>query len=529
MLDYITIRLDYYRDLFQLLSSVYMRVNVVNDRGSLCVMATSKFIIRTCIGWLFEHPEIPEEYYSLNNSKAIANEVDVVDSEIVAQLNPHLETILNAACPFLADFRVSVMPQRTTKAVSRTGRYRHITTQFQDKSGMQKTNVQDNRERLIEAFLASQMLSVRKIVDFTIDRVSSAVVKDFQVRHLLTIRKQAKAEVEQAVATIQDVDTLLKKMIAIYQQHLKRLQDQWDEDVKKNCNARVLGAFDSLLPIETLGDVKKTLINITVDKTNDKLQDWSSNNIATIEIFSKDIQADAAKMKESLHQNGNKGSTSSIIIYLATDTMPSDYFRILQTLLHTGSRHPERITDLALVECVEMAMEVLNKQTLPSNAYRNIAFYELQLVFLLIVHRADLLTANFFTKLFELWHHEKLQPFTSKNSSSESSPNRIKVDDFVFSEVISSRLMLAMQGMNRRSFEVYGDFLVALVKENFITSEHINEQSVRLYQIEWSKESLNDIAFLLQRVKGSLPSATPSESQLFMELVGDLARDMENF
>ena len=526
MLDFITIRLDYYRDLFQLLYTVYISVNAVTDQGSLCVLPTSKFIIRACLGWLFENPEIPEEYSNYRHFKSSISEYESnADNQNTAQLNPHLEDILNAACPFLADFRVSMMPQRTTKAVSRSGRYRHITPKFQDKSFVQKTKTQDSREQLVEAFMTSQSLSVRKIVDFTIDRVTSAVVKDFQVKHLITIRKQAKNDVELLDTSI-NVELVVKKIDEIYQQYLERLHGQWNEDLKTNCMKRVQGVFDSLLPIETLEDVKKNLVNITFEKTREKLQEWRSLNLASIEIFSKDIQEEASKLKEN-QQNGNKRTASTIIIDLSAANMPSDYFKDLQKLLHQSSLHPENIEGDELKKCVEVAIDVLEKQTLPTNAYRNIGFYTLQLVLQCIANRLDLLTNEFFTKVFAMWRHEKLSAFVAKESENRQNPR--KVNDFIFSNVISPRFIMVMQGKSRRHFEAYGDFLIALVKENFINIELINEQGVRLYKHEWSNQSLNDIAFLIDRIKSSTSSTASPESQLFLELVVDLARDMENF
>ena len=535
MLDFITIRLDYYRELFQLLFTIYMKVNVVSASESLSTTPTSKFIIRTCLGWLFEHPEIPEEYSNNRDSKLALKEIcdDSETKEKSQELNPHLEGVINAACPFLADFRVSMMPQKTTKALSRTGRYRHITTKFQDKSSTQQPKVKDNRERLIEAFLASQSLSVRKIVDFTIDRVSSAAVKDFQVKHLVAIRKEAKAEVETLVPSVDSAESLVKKMIAVYQQHLKRLQNLWINDVKKNCATRVQGTFDSLLPIEMLPDVKRTLINITMAKTFDKTQEWCATNLSTIEIFSRDIQVDATKFIESKEQSENKQSTSNIVIDLSAKTMPSDYFKVLQELLHKASLHADKIESSDLINSVDMAIEVVTKQTLPQNAYRNIAFYMLQLALQCIISRSDLITREFLEKLYSLWRIEKLTIYTSEPDVPDQTrrTTRRKVEDFIFTNVINARLLVVMQGKCRRTFEAYGDFIIDLVKEKFITIESINEQSVRLYKIEWPKESLNDIAFLIHYVKSSLPSeaVVSPESVLFMELVVDLARDMENF
>jgi codanin-1 len=149
MLDFITIRLDYYRELFRMLYTIYLRVNVVDGHNGLCVMPQSKFIIRACLGWLFEHPAIPEDYYTFNMRTAIGAFVDDENEDEDtrmnccvgndAELNSHLESLIHSACPFLADFRVAMMPQRITKAVSRTGRYRHITTKIQDKSPIVET------------------------------------------------------------------------------------------------------------------------------------------------------------------------------------------------------------------------------------------------------------------------------------------------------------------------------------------------------------------------------------------------------
>lgn len=531
MLDFITIRLNYYRGLFQLLQKIYLRVNVVIMRGSLCVLPTSKFIIRSCLGWLFEHPVIPEEYTNNNNIKEVLNEFLSYDSEgmTIVQPNPYLESILNSACPFLADFRVSMMPQQTTKVLSRTGRYRHITTKFQDKPSAVKLKAQDNRSRLIEAFLASQTISVRKIVDFTIDRVSSAVVKDFQVKHLLTIKKQAKLDVEELARVTANFDLLVKNISEFYLTQLTRLQETWTEEIKTNTIVRIESAFHSLLPVETLSEVKKTLINITLEKTNDKLQEWSSANLLTIEIFSKDIQSDALKLKEKLKENG-KAATKNIVIDLKANTLPSEFCSDLQHLLHKASLYPAAIGSGELLKTIEKAMEVVEKQNFAENAFRNIAFFMLQAIVLCTANRCELVTQDTLKKLFELWRHEKLSSYTIKsNLSVQTTKKTRKVDDYIFSNVISARLILLLQGKPRINLEIYADFLAQLVKENFITIAEISEQSVRIYKYEWSTQCLNDIAFLINRVKSLLPSAASPDSQLFMELVADIAKDMENF
>lgn len=394
MLDFITIRLDYYRELFQLLYTLYIKFNVINGNDELCVLPTSKFIVRSCLGWLFEHPGVPEEYYNSSNVKSkttidskapLRVQCSFMSSDVI-QFNPYLEAILTAACPFLADFRVSMMPQKIMKAVSRTGRYRHITTKFQDSSKIaQKSKALDLREKLIEAFLQSQSLSIRKVVDFTIDRVTSAVVKDFQVKYLLTIRKQAKLRVEEMSSLRNDVDLLMKNMVEIYQQSLQQLQKEWDDSVAENTRRRVQGAFDALMPIETLEDVKRTLINVTIGKVHEKLQDWRTTNMTSIAIFSKDIQLDAVKLVENDGSQliGNKRTSQSIVIDGYARYMPSENLKTFQTLLHYASLQPQRLNDDDLKRWLIEIVEVLNNQILPSNAYRNVAYYSLQLALLI--------------------------------------------------------------------------------------------------------------------------------------------------
>lgn len=85
----------------------------------------------------------------------------------------------------------------------------------------------------------------------------------------------------------------------------------------------------------------------------------------------------------------------------------------------------------------------------------------------------------------------------------------------------------------RKTFELFSNVLIELVNKNFLNLEHINEQSVRLYKNEWDKETLDNIAFMIEHVSNSIPTNNTdldqSESKLFLDLVADLARDMEDF
>ena len=252
MLDNISLRLNYYKDVFEILYELYISTNAYDDAdGKVFIMTpTSKFIVRACLGWLFEHPNVPEEYYSYRQNrksldllgykkieiyvdKSVTENVesnamiikrmerkinDTITCDIepikltkdnlrlakfnenllTKAMNPLLENILNAACPFLADFRVSVMPSRLEKTVSRSGRYRHITTKYTGSPTIQQKST-NNQKKLLEAFLQTQSLSLRRTVEFVIERTTSAAVKDFQVTYLIPMKKTVQDEISQIV------------------------------------------------------------------------------------------------------------------------------------------------------------------------------------------------------------------------------------------------------------------------------------------------------------------------------------------
>lgn len=319
MLDPVSLRSDYYRDVFHILYELYvMTAADVEYNSMLSMRQTSLFIIRSCLGWLFDQPNVPNEYYSYRQNRKqstaimpahtvgpsaltsveifVPNELSTffagkqqivfhtsckqsVDTTTMMgtleklnaepnkfahemqlraamenrndhknvslpKYDPLLETVLQAACPFLADFRVSIMPRRNSKTVSRTGRYRHITPKICESpanakvapSSAQHTE-NDAQAKLIEAFLHSQSLSVRRTVEFVQDRVYSAVVKDFQVEILLPFKKNIIDTVDKV--QLKDSNAILNELYRIYSNGEKELLAKWQDFVTPAALQRV--------------------------------------------------------------------------------------------------------------------------------------------------------------------------------------------------------------------------------------------------------------------------------------------------
>lgn len=162
----------------------------------------TRFVIRICLGWLFEHPNVPKEYYNYRQHR---KQLPMLQGPASKKFDvaPMFESIVVASCPFLSDFRVAIMPMKREKQVSRTGQYRHIRTKFAGEPIVTKKEVPtDNQGKLLDAFLHSQSTSMRKVIEFIIERVTSAVVKDFQFEYLIPKKK----DVNEAVKLLKVTD-----------------------------------------------------------------------------------------------------------------------------------------------------------------------------------------------------------------------------------------------------------------------------------------------------------------------------------
>lgn len=303
MLDYITLRLHYFKDIFTVLYELYILSSNQTCELIGLMTPTTTFIVRTSLGWLFEHPNVPDEYYNYRENRLqicmgseLCNESGLTmnsteyrilkifvrktsnenlrDYSLVMQkyddscttlkcilepiasnihreqlvyrknnenkfteMNKSLEGILIASCPFLADFRVSVMPTKITKSLSRTGRYRHITTKYSSDASFLKQKSTSNQNQLLEAFLQSQSLSVRRTVEFVIERTTSAAIKDFQMEVFYPLKKSSDKRLKLIKSTQQN--TIVNEIHNIYSSALQSLYKEWDEKIPKMLSKRI--------------------------------------------------------------------------------------------------------------------------------------------------------------------------------------------------------------------------------------------------------------------------------------------------
>lgn len=288
MLDFITLRLDYYKDILEILFELY----VMTAEHKLMMRPESVFIIKLCLGWLFEQPNVPDDYFNYRQNRRIlflpnciqndfvplnmvkiyipdtllsyfANEkiclkqyeidsnnsikcsLEKIQNKInmdkhlelanLKHAKPILENTLNSSCPFLADFRVSIMPTKHSKTVSRTGRYRHITTKISNLNAS-RTSTTNSQEKLCDAFMHSQSLSLKRTVEFITERTISAVIKDFQVEILLCSKKSALEKINSS--KVENIEELTKYMCSTFETAQSGINQKWAEEIPKSIKER---------------------------------------------------------------------------------------------------------------------------------------------------------------------------------------------------------------------------------------------------------------------------------------------------
>lgn len=225
----------------------------------------------------------------------VSNRYD--DDAMTCLLHPVMEKILPVACPFLADFRLTIVPRRqaNSKLVSRTtGRYRHIVTtklpfanQLETQKQVQKLVADadaapSTQTRLIEAFLQSQSPSLRKVVDFLVERISSTAIKDFQIQHFLEVKKSAQLDAKNVNGGDGGKMVVVNLLVGIYTGALVELTNRWVNEVPEKIKEKVNRALEALLPVETIEAVRKTCVDIVVMRCMSKTNDWRVANLNEI-------------------------------------------------------------------------------------------------------------------------------------------------------------------------------------------------------------------------------------------------------
>ena len=556
MLDNVTLHLDHYMKALKLMFALYSYLGIENSK---LFNKTSLFIIKLCLGWLFESKQfIAEQYYEFrrifygSKSKVVSNELLFVRNELNRHvsvkkitednnLNAHLESILPIACPFLAEFRVSIMPAKygQTKNASRSGRYRHITTriaelpstaQVKENSDIQSaTQSQPNKiqSTLIQAFLQSQNSSTRNLINFCIERCYKCVVKDGQLKILLPAKSNADNLVNQITSS--EYRLVYNNIRTIYNDAYVQAKTNWDDSVDEMLAKRIRNALESLLPAETASVLKRTYFMTINHETKQKVSQWFYANIICENFFCSNLQEMANKVC-SANKNKVQLGSSQLAVTKESPSI-SGIIDELQYWLYCTSIRVERFKGCEpLIGMLRKMIEIFDN-TLPSLLYNLLSAGVIQLLQHIIAQHSSHLTEELLEAACNVWVH----PNMKSALESSSSANICIYDTLVTLAFIESL------GTRTESFNKLGHLFVSMIKKDIISLNYANDLFVSLFKYELHSQAMAEISNMLRTIVKET-ATTDNEnynnddddddldkSSLFMDMLADLSRDVDFF
>ncbi|CAD7002781.1 unnamed protein product [Ceratitis capitata] len=459
MLDNITLQLPDVTETTQLLFTLYTQIGY--NSSSMVLTPTTIFILRCCLGWLLDKkPIIAEKYFIYratqkpmskdNNHECQTEQQTLIVDLIMARqkedyagssnnvvvmsnnknlhhekaLNPILESLLTVACPFLAEFRVAIMPSKyaTKKYVSRTGRYRHITTRIAESqpsaanspahrahkpnsNALNSQKMQQNK--IIDAFLQSQNASMRRLIEFISDRVYKSAVKDGQHKFILPAKSNADKLVNEIKTS--NVDEVFKNLTNIYENAYEVACSQWELNIPKLVDERITMALSALLPTETTPIVQTIYSQLIRQNAMKRIQQWFNDNLQLSSFYCGNLSEITQKICKANRKEHQSSSTSVLEIVQFTPSV-SDILDELQYFQHLTSLRTELLrADASDIVSFLQRIPSAFVNTLPTTFYRLIGAGIVQILQHLIKHKPTLLTADLMESACSVWLNQKFK------------------------------------------------------------------------------------------------------------------------
>ncbi|XP_033161370.1 protein disks lost [Drosophila mauritiana] len=539
MLDLVSLHLPDAVATLELLYGLYADIRVEK------LQPAAVFITRSCIGWLLdEQPELVSSYYNYRAQEAgvgsISSIVDICLKGLSCHDKSHaplLDELLPVACPFLQEFRVSITPSRQ----ARSGRFRYITTRLeqlqQNSSSISKEAIAANelspaeqqQRKLADAFLHSQNASTRRLIEFVTERSFKCVVKDAQQEILLPSKASADAKVNEIKSTMRE--EVFQKLHEIFQDARQKACQRWKEYVHQMLDRRIGHSLEALLPASTNAVLRSTYAHLIRVQAQTQLQHWLQSSVLQSTFYHGDLQELATKVCNSNRNKADAAATGgggSSELQLSPDIgfSLSEFLYQLQQWLHCLSFRPEYVgSHEDLAELLRKAQKAVLLPQMPTVFYHLIGSGLVHLLQLLITRKPNFLDKDIISASCSVWRSPQLM-------ASEASPG-------IFDGLMSISFVQEM-GNNADNFRMLEAILRSMLQSGAIRADHLNELFMPLFAENWSPKVWTILSDILQQLSlsgkdsgahyasGDSPE-DEAKSHLFMEMLADLSRDLDNF
>ncbi|KAF2904562.1 hypothetical protein ILUMI_01609 [Ignelater luminosus] len=512
MLDHITLRLSYFEEILNMLFEIYyFHLNKLTSNSKHNYKQKNIFLVKLCLGWLFELPHFPEDsYYKFLSQKLLLSKLTKV------QINNSSETIfldeldlvdqnaLYICCPYLQDIK-KILSDSINTLNNPNVTIKHITplTAVESPTDLSNRRIQLQLE---EAFFNGQPVSIRKTVEFISERVASSCVKQVCNEIVPNFKKKVLADLKSLFSLFNVPDDInsdheefskIKAMITtetsrLANSSLNALREHIDKELKSFSNARIASAVDSLLAMDVLTQTKDVCVSIATRLCRERVQQWINSHV-NLGIFSKDFDTE---VRHFLASNSSKQSKHKPIFALPIygkdlkhnpDALSgADLVEHVRNYCWTVLEKPGNLTVDMIMELLKLIRQSINERC-DLNDCILILINRMLVDFLILIigNRGDIVQESDVMMSFcSIWKQKNCQ-----------------IDDLFKTLICFRNIHVISHSLNVSiSWKSFEKFLKILLEEKLLTCDLLEAQIVAIDKDKLDEVTLKDLDACVQAV-----------------------------
>ncbi|XP_045508500.1 codanin-1 [Colias croceus] len=529
MLDYTSLRINYYRQLLKIIFFIYE--NKLKDLKKI-----TNIFLKSILGWLFDLPHFPRELVHdridldyRTNSDVPFDSMDIID-----------EVVLFELCPFLRD--INVLLSCKVMGEKDVGSFRHITPvnlslNSEDRMRNKEKEIQS---RLEMEFLKSQPSSTRRVLELVVERVTSSSIKELGTS-LVNARRRCREMAWRSVQGVkEDRTVLLTNLQQLYTDQLTHLRSL-PLNHTSTIRDRVNSALTALLPTTTTTTMTTTTTTTTTVTTSvlqalavkactERLVKWTNEHWNSTAILCKDINEEL----NTLLALGENFQTP------VTDKPPPDEFTEFDSPAFTIITLKEQICQL-LDDVLPDYTPVLSQCARVTNnnpycrppAVRAILQLSVDFVVVFVSKKPEHVTDKLLSMLEVIWNNccpdrpPQQESEWDGERDLEKSGNESKDDSNLghFSRILSPR-NVTMLGPHGAAWAQLARVLLRLLAGRYLSEGSLTEQCLAVYRQDWPQNTLEQLSACMKSVSAQWRSST-GKFALFLDFLADYCGNMD--
>ncbi|XP_029678867.1 codanin-1 [Formica exsecta] len=507
MMDTVSLRLPYYKQILELLYYIYHAINQTNLSASdSSISQQAAVLLKSSLCWLFELPNYPKDFHI-----AWQNTCKIKELKSLKQVEKFSEKRKNShsadcAVPVKCNLdKLDIITDRTMRSccsriestlsvfhgngtnlsINTNKHITPVTSQLRKLGG--STRAKHLELQLEEAFFHGQPASTRKTVDFVSERVASTCVKYICntmlassretnlicFRRLLAHKHVEKDSDERSEISMsyynQFKASLLSDINMLANKVSKDLKDQCEQTIPPICETRIATSIESLLAEDSLTAVKEMCIKIATRMAMERINQWIQSHIVGGSLFIKDMELEINRF----FRNNSPMHSKQEKCHNIDAPSPTDVIDELRGLIwHILDNHGVDLPMTSVLNILKKLYQVFDQRgDLLPGPQKVLSYLSTDFALFLVAYRTDLFTQEIQDKLIKIWSSNGLT-----DDETDSPMNRL---------LCSRNIMLLAQPQNDTIWPIFGKFLRKLLETNILDGDSLSDQCVALFRQDW--------------------------------------------